>query len=421
MIGLYLLVYLYVLRKGYFRLHRSTALLLIAVPFLNIVLSAPTEIVSSYDMEQTFEFSAERNLLSLYKAYEDDFEVGISVPLYALENEEMSWVINRHFKSITAEETMKPEYILDEQNRGAYHFSKSDPYVEYAEKHDKALRGHTLVWYNQTPDWFFKEDFQDDGELVKRATMLKRLEEYIEAVLTRYEDSNLYAWDVVNEGMEIFSETGYRNSYWLEIIGPDYIEKAFEYARKYSEGTGIKLFYNDFNIFSNDKKRTLVYDVVKNLKEKDLIDGIGIQTHVGLTLPLIKDIDETLQLFEDLNLEIQITELDVTYYNTNNALTDTADANKLMEQAARYNDLFDIFKKYGTSISSVTFWGMADHQSWLNFYPTNRNNWPLLFDRHLHAKPAFYSILGAEKIELTADYSLYERLEKSINVLLDID
>lgn len=407
------------LRVNYDFNSKHIFIILISTLFLHISLTPLAEGVIEWEYKMKFEPYVEKGLEPIYEQYQEYFDVGVSVPLHALDDENLSYIISHHFNSITAEETMKAEYILDEENRGSYIFLKSDPYVKFAKENSLVVRGHTLNWYNQTPEWFFKENYSDDGKYVSREEMLIRLEAYIKAVLERYSSDEIYAWDVVNEGMEIFSDSGYRESLWYQIIGEDYIIKAFEYARKYSDGE--KLFYNDFNIFSNKKKQNLVYDLVKELMEKDLIDGIGIQTHIGISLPHARDIDKTIKRFGELGLEVHITELDVSYFNTNTATELVPNENRLIEQAYRYHELFEIFKDNSEYITSVTFWGIADYHSWLNFYPTNRNNWPLIFDNNLTVKPAYYGIVAPEMLNKKSKYNLYQRIEKSIRNVLDID
>jgi endo-1,4-beta-xylanase len=60
--------------------------------------------------------------------------------------------------------------------------------------------------------------------------------------------------------------------------------------------------------------------------------------------------------------------------------------------------LFTLFMKYKKNVSRITFWGVDDGQSWLNGFPIHgRTNYPLLFDRNLKPKPAFYSVIATAK------------------------
>lgn len=206
----------------------------------------------------------DRSIPSLYETYKEDFTVGVALPADVLENQDKSQWALKHFNSFTAENNMKPEMILDKEKsqksgKLTLNFTRSDAYYEYAKANNIPLRGHTLVWHSQTPDWFFKEDFKDDGKIVSRKEMLKRMEDYIEQVVTRYVDKDktskltkptIYAWDVVNEAVEVNGINGIRDSLWLQTIGEDFIERAFEYTRKYTKNKykdgKVELFYNGF-------------------------------------------------------------------------------------------------------------------------------------------------------------------------------
>jgi len=65
-----------------------------------------------------------------------------------------------------------------------------------------------------------------------------------------------------------------------------------------------------------------------------------------------------------------------------------------MYRRIRYAELFAVFKRHHYLIPRVTFWGVEDGQSWLNYRPwKGRMNYPLLFDRELQAKPALDSVI----------------------------
>ena len=65
----------------------------------------------------------------------------------------------------------------------------------------------------------------------------------------------------------------------------------------------------------------------------------------------------------------------------------------LKRQAEQYARLFQIFQKYSDQILRVTFWNLHDGQSWLNYFPWQRVNHPLLFDRDGKPKPAYEAVL----------------------------
>ncbi len=248
------------------------------------------------------------------------------------------------------------------------------------------MRGHVLVWHNQTPEWFFREGFQNNGELVSADEMLIRMESYIQQVL-EYCDTNypgmFYAWDVVNEAFTDDGE-GLRNSNWYKILGEDFLIQAFRFARKYASAD-TKLCYNDFNTYINhdDKiKTTRICELVKKLQAENLIDGVGMQAHLDVSFPTAEDFVKTVNIFSDLGVEVQITELDVT--------TTSGDAG-LKKQAEYMDSIFEQIVKNdrdGTcNITSITIWGIADTFSWRS------SQRPLLFDGVLKPKPAYFSIL----------------------------
>jgi len=62
---------------------------------------------------------------------------------------------------------------------------------------------------------------------------------------------------------------------------------------------------------------------------------------------------------------------------------------------ARYEELFRIFWRERDKLDRVTFWGAHDGLSWKNGYPVpGRTNYPLLFDRARHPKPAYAAVLA---------------------------
>ena len=158
--------------------------------------------------------------LGLAELYQENFSVGIALPNYVFSHiEEYQQVIVDNFNSITCENEMKPDSLLDKKAsqadlentylHAAVHFDNCMPAVEFALEHDMKMRFHTLVWYSQTPKWFFTEDYTDDGELVGRETMLARMENYIADVLGYFQENYpglIYAVDVVNEAFDIGNE-----------------------------------------------------------------------------------------------------------------------------------------------------------------------------------------------------------------------
>lgn len=358
-------------------------------------------------------------LASLYKAYEDIFTIGVALPAGSLSNPTESDLALHHFNTLTAENDMKPEGYMDqaaseEAGELVLDFSKSDVYYNYAKDNKIPLRGHTLVWHSQTPDWFFKEGFEEDGALENRETMLARMDNHIKQVTMHYIEMDqeagltsptIYAWDVVNEAIEIGDgkANGMRDSLWTQTVGDDFVEKAFEYTRNYTQGQysdgKVELYYNDYNT-EDAARRDAMFKMVEPIVDKGWIDGIGLQSHINMTSPSVENLEKTIQMIGDLELEAHITELDITVYFNNHDSYDEFPKELEIQQAYRYKSLFDMFEANKETLTNVTFWGLRDNASWLNGSPVTRNNWPLLFDKNLQPKLAYWALVDASKLPL---------------------
>ncbi len=319
---------------------------------------------------------------SLKDVYSEYFKIGVALPAKALANPSDVELAKRHFNSITAENEMKPESIL--VTPGVYSFEQADLYVKFAQDNRMVIRGHTLIWHSQTPDWFFRDE---NGNLLTREALIDRMRDYIHTVVGHFK-GKIYAWDVVNEAIEPSEPDGYRKSLWYQIIGPEYIELAFNFAHE--ADPDAKLFYNDYNEYLV-RKRELIYNLVKNLKAKGVpIHGIGMQQHINVRTDL-NAIEETLSLFSSIDgIEIHITELDVSIAETLSLNYREPTKELLLEQAEFYNELFEIYKLYSDVITNVTLWGLKDDYSWKN---QQRNDWPLLFDKNYQAKYSYWALV----------------------------
>lgn len=325
----------------------------------------------------------------LYRKYQPYFPIGTCVDPKALQTHKD--LIIQHYNSLTAENHMK--FALIHPRHEYYDFSAADQIAAFANDYDKLVRGHTLVWHNQTPDWVFQDL---TGQPIDKAALLKRMEEHIHTVVSRYR-KHIYCWDVVNEAVEDKEDTNavLRDSHWLRIIGPEFIEKAFEYA--HAADANALLFYNDYNACT-PHKRDKIYNLVKNLKDKGVpIHGIGLQGHWNIYWPSIDEIRAAIEKYASLEVELHITELDLSVFKFDDVRTDLKEpTNEMMElQAKRYEDIFKLFREYSDVLTSVTFWGAADDQTWLHDFPVRgRTNWPLLFDMKHNPKQAFNSVIN---------------------------
>ena len=344
---------------------------------------------------------------ALKDAFQDDFLIGAALNAAQFEERDTrgAGLVKSHFNSITAENVMKWALLHPAKDR--YDFAAADRFVDFGVKNKMFIVGHTLVWHNQTPKWVFEDE---RGNPVGREELLKRMREHILAVVGRYK-GRVKGWDVVNEAL---NEDGtLRESPWLRIIGEDYIAKAFQYARE--ADPEAELYYNDYSLESEPKRRGAIR-LVRRLKEQNVpIDGIGTQGHWSLEYPSAAELEKTLDEFGKLG-KVMITELDVDVLPAPENYTgaEISRSFALLEkynpyknglpeevqkkQAARYAELFRLFRRHRRTISRVTFWGVTDGDSWKNDFPVRgRTNYPLLFDREGKTKPAFAAVIETAK------------------------
>ncbi len=342
---------------------------------------------------------------ALKQVFEKHFYIGAALSYDQIMGKDAAAMalVKEQFNSITSENILKWERVHPEPER--YDFEPADRFVEFGEKHKMFIVGHTLLWHQQTPGWVFENGA---GKPSDREMLLQRLRDHIFAVAGRYK-GRIHGWDVVNEAVE--DDGRLRKSKWLEIIGPDYVQKAFEFARE--ADPKAELYYNDFNLWKKEKADAVVR-LVRDLQAKGIrVDGIGEQGHWGLDYPALNEAEAALQALAALGVKVMITELDITALPNPEDWSGAADISRndelrkhlnpypqalpdSMQQvlAKRYAECFVLFHKHRDNISRVTFWGVNDGQSWLNNWPVRgRTNYPLLFDRDYQPKPAFEAVM----------------------------
>ncbi|MNZ66566.1 Endo-1,4-beta-xylanase B [compost metagenome] len=322
----------------------------------------------------------------LGECYRSYFDIGAAVNLTTIEKQKE--LLAAHYNSLTAENDMKFERI--HQSEEQYTFEAADRLVDFAEQHGMRMRGHTLVWHNQTPDWVFEGQ---GGASVDRETLLARMKSHISTVMGRYK-GRIYCWDVVNEAIEDKSGVWLRESRWLELVGEDFIAKAFEFAHE-ADPTAL-LFYNDYNECFPEKRDKIIR-LIQSLQARDVpIHGIGLQGHWNLNGPSLEDIRAAIERYAALGLQLHVTELDISLFDFEDRRTDlTRPTAELLElQAERYDQIFRLFREYKDVITSVTFWGAADDYTWLDDFPVRgRKNWPFVFDEKHQPKSSFWRIV----------------------------
>lgn len=346
--------------------------------------------------------------VTLKSVFERDFMVGgaLNPAQFGETDVAGSAVTTTHFNTISPENVLK--WALVHPEPGRYDFAPSDAYVAYGEKNKMFIVGHTLVWHSQVPRWVFLDD---KGAQVSRDTLLGRMRDHIRTVMGRYK-GRIQGWDVVNEALD--EDGTLRKSPWFNIIGEDFIAKAFEYAHEVDPAA--ELYYNDYSL-ENPAKRAGAVKIIKDLKARGIpIKAIGMQGHMKMDWPSVGLEDSTIAIFAAEGVRVHVTELDVdvlppatqnrgadvslrgTNSAGNNPYTAGLPDSVATKLAARYGELFGVYLKHKNVIDRITFWGVADGDSWLNDWPVRgRTAYPLIFDRQHRAKAAFDSIVARAK------------------------
>ena len=334
--------------------------------------------------------------------FNNDFKVGVAISTQIFENNdsELLGLIANEFSSITTENALKWEPVHPDEN--TWNFEVPDHFVLFGQKNNMHIQGHVLVWHSQVPKNLFVDK---DGKQISKNELQRRMENHISTLVDRYK-GKIHSWDVVNES--VTAKEGYRNSKWLEIMGPEFMERAFHLAHE--ADPNCHLIYNDYGM-NNPKRRDFVVELTKKYKKKGIpIHGIGMQGHYNLESPNINEIEKSIEAFASTGLRIHFTELDVDVLPSKGKQTAEVSTNirynkKLnpyveelpleieKKLALRYEELFKLFLKHSDKIDRVTFWGVSDDYSWKNNFPIRgRTNYPLLFNREHKPKDAYFAV-----------------------------
>ncbi|MEK5639599.1 1,4-beta-xylanase [Paenibacillus rhizosphaerae] len=340
----------------------------------------------------------QKDLVPLKNAYQNDFLIGNAISAEDLEGVRLE-LLTMHHNVATAGNAMKPDAL--QPTKGSFTFTAADAMVDKVRAAGMQMHGHVLVWHQQSPAWMnTAQDAQGNTVPLSREEALVNLRTHIRTVMEHFGDK-VISWDVVNEAMNDNPpnpadwEASLRKSPWYNAIGPDYVEQAFLAAREVLDDHpdwDIKLYYNDYNE-DNQNKAQAIYNMVKAMNDryaeahpgKKLVDGVGMQGHYNVnTNP--ENVKLSLEKFISLGVEVSISELDIQAGSNYELPEKLANA-----QGYLYAQLMKIFKDHAADISRVTFWGMDDGTSW------RASSNPLLFDKNLQAKPAYYGVIDPDK------------------------
>lgn len=309
--------------------------------------------------------------------------VGTAIGASHLSNNSLTNIAKAEFNYITAENEMKWSNL--QPSRGGFNFSRADQIVDFATQNGMKVKGHTLVWHNQLPSWVDALNSPDEV----RAVMVAHINE----VMAHFK-GKVVAWDVVNEAWANPNDwpdgqPTLRNSVFFRQLGAGFIDEAFVAARE--ADPDVKLYYNDFRSEAvGQPKGDAIYEMVRSMVERGVpIDGVGLQTHLGLPndKPPIEDIIANMQRIADLGLEVVVSELD----------GHVCDGETLESQGTRFRDIAAACVAQ-PACTALTIWGISDRDSWLNSWDELNCNGArpagLLWDDNLGKKPAYEGVLA---------------------------
>ncbi|MFC4589160.1 endo-1,4-beta-xylanase [Sphaerisporangium corydalis] len=296
---------------------------------------------------------------------------GTAVAAGPLSNEsQYITVLDREFNSVTAENAMK--WDATEPSAGSFSYGSADALVTHAQAHGQQVRGHTLVWHNQTPSWV---------QNLAAADLRTAMQNHIANVVGHFK-GKIYAWDVVNE---IFDDNGgFRSSFWSQKLGQTFVADAFTAAR--AADPAAKLYINDYNVEGVNSKSTAMYNLVRTLKSQGVpIDGVGLQAHL-IVGQVPSDLQQNIQRFADLGVDVALTELDIR-------MQTPSDSTKLANQRTDYNRVTTACLAV-TRCVGITVWGFTDKYSWVPDVFSGQGA-ALPYNENYQAKPAYTGMLDA--------------------------
>lgn len=341
---------------------------------------------------------AESEQPSLQEAYQDAFALGTAVHTWTANRDDpfqqtLRQLTAHHFRVVVPENAFKWKWI--HPDRGRYDFRDADAFFKFAKTHNLEVVGHVMVWHRAAPQWIFEGEA---GKPASREQVIQRLRDHMATLINRYGDG-VVAWDVVNEALSDKGPDVLRDSPWRRLLGDDYVEIAFRLADELAPNS--TLIYNDYG-WNMEGKRRRGLAWLKGMLERGVpIDAIGLQAHWSLHGPSPEDVQRILDDVASLGLPLHISELDMNIFRwddrENRPLQAGFPDDIAYQQAVRYRQWFEIFLANRDRIERVSFWGVSDRMSWLNHFPVERQNYPLLFDRDARPKPAFGAVLDAAR------------------------
>lgn len=313
-------------------------------------------------------------------SFDSRIPIGAAVHLEPFRNDPMmKKVLIEHVDLITPMNALKWASLRPED--GSFDFSGADEIIEFAQKNNKRLHGHALLWYHANPSWL--------DQLTSPSKLERLLNEHIETVVGRYA-GQLATWDVVNEVVshDPLSEGKWREGVWYNALGPKHVDVAFKVAA--AADPTARLFINDYDLQDEGPRvaarQKAILSIVRRLQDKNIpIHGVGMQAHLYAERRVGKDnLANFVGQLKSLGLTVAITELDVIDWKLSADIErrDKGVANTAQEYLEALTDI--------AQPEFITTWGLNDRYSWIDeTFPRDDNAKarPLPFDENWQPKP----------------------------------
>ena len=319
--------------------------------------------------------------------------IGVAASPFDLATPNYTAVLGSQFSTVTPENAMK--WGVVEPTQGQFSWTDADNLMAFAEQHGQLVRGHTLLWHNQLPNWLTTGVANGT---ISDARLRQLLHDHIHTEVGRYR-GRIWQWDVANE---FFANTfdsspplpdGISSGdFWVQHLGEGIIADAFRWAHE--ADPRALLFYNDFNIAGEDGtnlKSDNVYKWLQTMLDQGVpIHGVGNQGHQDTQYGFPTQMTQDLQRYAGLGLKVAITEADVRTFVNNSTQQVPTDHLATFAQPYEFSQMMQACLAVPQCIS-FTVWDLSDAVSWVPGV-FHGEGYATLYDVDLNPKPAYFAL-----------------------------
>jgi endo-1,4-beta-xylanase len=317
-----------------------------------------------------------------------NLRVGTAVIPFDLDTPAYNAIVGSQFSVVTPGNEMKWQIV--EPTQGQFDWSGADRLVNYAEAHGQLVRGHTLMWHNQLPNWLTTGVANGT---ISKSQLWGLLEQHIFTEVGRYR-GRIWQWDVANEFFMDANPSGINpNDFWISHLGTGVLPQAFKWAHE--ADPHALLFYNDYNIGGEDgsnAKSDAVYAWLQQMLDQGVpITGVGNQGHLDTQYGFSgQRLTADLQRYASLGLKVAITEADVRTFVDSPTTQNPTSNLALFAHPYEFGLMMQAVLAVPECIS-FTVWGFGDADSWVPGFFTGEG-YATIYDVNLNPKPAYFEL-----------------------------